>query len=697
MRSHSPKLRILGTAGALALAGCVHSPSPSQAEAPPPVIKEAAPEPVLALGVDTAHMDRSVRPQDDFYRYVNGIWLKTAKIPADKSRYGSFIELRDQSEAALKEIIEEAAGKQAASGTDLQKVGDLYRAFMDSETIEKLGATPVKADLSRVQALKHKKELPVLFAELQKIGVPTPFTFYVWQDAKQAERYIAYANQAGLGLPDRDYYFKQEPRFVEIRAAYEAYIARMLELGGSKAKDAKAAARRIVALETALAEKHWDRAKNRDREATYNLKTLAELETAVPGFSFARFLETAGASSTPGVIIRQPDYFAAMGKLLQSTPLSTLKEYLSFKVIDSAAPYLSSAFEQAHFEFHGKTLNGQEEIRPRWKRAVSAVESSLGEVVGKLYVERHFKPESKARMVQLVENLRTAFRQGIDQLEWMSPETRAQAQEKLAKFNVKIGYPDTWRDYSGLQVEPGVLVENLKRASAFEFQRDVDRLGKPIDRSEWGMTPQTVNAYYSSTMNEIVFPAAILQPPFFNPEADDAVNYGAIGGVIGHEISHGFDDQGARSDGDGNLRNWWSDEDKKAFEARTAMLSDQYAAFSPLEGMNVNGKLTLGENIGDLSGLTVAYKAWALSLGGKKAPDIDGFTGPQRFFLGWAQVWRGLQRDDYMRQMLLTDPHSPGEYRVNGVVRNMPEFYEAFGVQEGDGAWMPPEQRVKIW
>ncbi|MGA9525471.1 MAG: M13 family metallopeptidase [Myxococcaceae bacterium] len=642
-------------------------------------------------------MDTSVRPQDDFYRYVNGIWLKTAKIPADKSRYGSFIELRDKSEAALKEIIEEAARAKAEPGSELQKVGDLYRAFMDTEQVEQLGVTPVKADLARVESLKSKKELPVFFAELQRMGVATPFAFYVWQDAKQADRYIAHVSQAGLGLPDRDYYFKTEPRFVEVRAAYHDYIARLLELSGRKTEDARAAAKRIVAFETALAEKHWERAKNRDREATYNLRSLEELESAAPGFSFARFLETAGASKTPGVIVRQPDYFTAMGKLLQSTRLSTLKEYLSFKVLDGAAPYLSSAFEQAHFEFRGKALQGQEEIQPRWKRAVSAVESSLGEVVGKLYVEQHFKPESKARMEQLVENLRSAFRQGIDELEWMSPETKAQAREKLAKFNVKIGYPDKWRDYSALEVEPGSLVANLKRAAAFEFQRDVDRLGKPIDRSEWGMTPQTVNAYYSSTMNEIVFPAAILQPPFFNPEADDAVNYGAIGGVIGHEISHGFDDQGSRSDGDGNLRNWWTDEDKKAFDARAAMLADQYGAFSPIEGMNVNGKLTLGENIGDLSGLTVAYRAWKLSLGGKKAPAIDGFTGAQRFFLGWAQVWRGLERDDYLRQMLLTDPHSPGEFRVNGVVRNMPEFYEAFGVKEGDGTWVPPATRVKIW
>jgi predicted metalloendopeptidase len=395
--------------------------------------------------------------------------------------------------------------------------------------------------------------------------------------------------------------------------------------------------------------------------------------------------------------VRQPDYLQALDALLASTPLPVLKQYLTFKLLDSAAPVLSTPFEEAHFAFRGKTLQGLQENRPRWKRGVEAVDGALGEVLGRLYVERNFSPESKARMQALVKNLQAAFEQGIDQLEWMSPATKAQAREKLSKFTVKIGYPEKWRDYSGLTIKKDDLYGNLKRSDEFEYRRIIDRLGKPIDRAEWGMTPQTVNAYYSSTMNEIVFPAAILQPPFFNPEADDATNYGAIGGVIGHEISHGFDDQGARSDGDGNLRDWWSETDKAAFQQRTGMLSDQYSTFSPLQGMTVNGKLTLGENIGDLSGLTVAYKAYKLSLGSEQAPVIEGFTDDQRFFLGWAQVWRSLNRDDALRQQLLTDPHSPGEYRVNGVVRNMPEFYNAFGVKEGDGAYLPPEKRVKVW
>jgi putative endopeptidase len=679
------------TLGACLLLGCTASSLNTQ-----PETSTAASTKPRTLGVDTKNFDTSVRPQDDFFRYVNGTWLKTAQMPADKARYGSFIELRDKSEAALRTLIEEAAaaeGKKA--GTDLQKVGDLYQSFMDTERVESLGLTPVRADLDRVAALKSAQELPELFAAFARMGVQTPFGFYVGQDAKKSDRYIAYATQGGLGLPDRDYYFKTEPRFVETRAAYVAYIETLLRLAGEQ--DPSGAAKAILALETELAEKQWDRVRNRDREATYNLKSVAELEQLTPGFSWSRYLKAREAEKTPGVIVRQPDFFQALDAALARTPVATLKQYLTFKVLDSSAPLLSSQFEQAHFSFRGKTLQGLQENRPRWKRGVETVDGALGEVLGKLYVERNFSPESKARMQELVKNLRVAFEKGIDQLEWMGPETKAQAKTKLAKFNVKIGYPEKWRDYSALTIDKGDLVGNVKRATEFEARRNVGKLGKPIDRSEWMMTPQTVNAYYSSTMNEIVFPAAILQPPFFNPEADDATNYGAIGGVIGHEISHGFDDQGSRSDGDGNLRDWWSQSDKSAFQQRTGMLADQYSSFSPLEGMNVNGKLTLGENIGDLSGLTVAFKAYKVSLGGQEAPAIEGFTGDQRFFLGWAQVWRTLHRDDALRQILLTDPHSPGEYRVNGVVRNMPEFYSAFGVKEGDGAYLPPEKRVQVW
>ncbi|AGC44966.1 M13 family peptidase [Myxococcus stipitatus DSM 14675] len=700
--------------GTLLLTGCASSPQPAPtavttpaaevtpaAEAAPakwsvPVAESLSSEAVRALGVELKNLDASVRPQDDFYQFVNGTWLKTTPIPADRARYGTFIELADKAELAMRTIIEEAAAaKDRKAGTTPQKVGDLYNSFMDTQRIESLGLKPIAGELSRVRKLKSKDQLPELFAELQRDGVQTPFGMFVGQDQKQATRYIAYVTQGGLGLPDKDYYSKQEPKFVEIRAAYVAYIEKLLTLAGEK--DAKKAAQDILAFETALADKSWTRVKSRDREATYNLKSIQELEALTKGFAWARFFKAAGAESTPAVIVRQPDFFESLAGLIDTTPVPVLKQYLAFKVVSARAPLLSSPFEQASFEFNGKTLQGLQENRPRWKRGVASVDEALGEAVGQLYVERHFSPASKERMKELVSNLREAFRVGIDGLPWMSATTKAQAQDKLAKFNVKIGYPDKWRDYSKLQIVATDLVGNMRRSDAFEFQRMVGKLGKPIDREEWGMTPQMVNAYYSSTMNEIVFPAAILQPPFFNPDADDATNYGAIGGVIGHEISHGFDDQGSRSDGDGNLRNWWTDEDKKGFESRTSVLVAQYSGFSPLESMKVNGELTLGENIGDLSGLTVAYQAYNLSLKGQPSPSIAGFTGAQRFFLGWGQIWRGLYRDDTMRQLLLTDSHSPPMYRVNGVVRNMPEFYEAFGVKQGDAGWLPPEQRVKIW
>jgi putative endopeptidase len=452
-----------------------------------------------------------------------------------------------------------------------------------------------------------------------------------------------------------------------------------------------------MALETEIAQAHWDRVRNRDREATYNLMTAAELQALTPSFDWGAFLAASGGDASPGIVVRQPDYLEAMARLIEDTPLDTWRHYLTFKLVDSYAGVLPSAFGQAAFDFRGRVLAGLDEAPPRWKRAVGATEGALGEVAGRMYVERHFSPEAKERMQELVDNLLVAFRQGIDELEWMGPETRVEAQAKLAKFNVKIGYPDEWRDYSALDVRDGDAAGNQMRAARFGYDRMVDRLGQPIARGEWGMTPQTVNAYYSSTMNEIVFPAAILQPPFFNLDADDAVNYGAIGGVIGHEISHGFDDQGSRSDGDGNLRDWWTAEDAAAFAQRTDRLVEQYSAYCPLDGLCVNGRVALGENIGDLSGLTVAHRAYRLSLGGAEPPVIDGFTGDQRFFIGWAQIWRMNYREEALRQRVMIGPHSPNMYRVNGVVVNMPEFQAAFDVQPGDALYLPPEQRVKIW
>lgn len=656
----------------------------------------AAGQPPAELGIDTTNFDRSVRPQDDFYRFVNGTWMKETKIPADKSTYGSFVELRDKSDDALKAILEDAAAKRDVQpGSELQKIRDYYLSYLDTARIQALGIQPVRPELARIDQLRSKQALPELFAHLDRIGVQTPFSFFVSQDAKQATRYIAYVSQSGLGLPDRDYYFKDGEKFAQTRAAYLDYIATLLRLSGEKQPEA--AAKRIMAFEMALAEHHWDRAKNRDRDLTYNPKSVAELEKMTPAFSWDTFLQASDAASTPAVVVRQPDYLTAMNRVLAATPLGTMKEYLRFKLLDSYADELSTPFVDARFAFRGKTLQGLEQQEPRWKRAVNATEDALGEAVGKLYVERNFDPASKRQMEELVSNLRAAFRQGIDDLEWMTPATQREAQAKLAKFNTKIGYPDKWRDYSALAVDPTDLVGNEMRENQFAYARMVDRLGKPIDRAEWGMTPQTVNAYYSSTMNEIVFPAAILQPPFFDPQADDATNYGAIGAVIGHEISHGFDDQGRKSDGLGNLRDWWSPADTKAFQQRADRLGAEYDAFSPIPGMNVNGKLTMGENIGDLSGLAVAYKAYKISLNGKPAPVIGGFTGDQRFFMGWAQVWRSLQREDALRQRLLTDPHSPPEYRVNGVLRNMQAFMDAFDVKPGDGMYLPPEERVTIW
>ncbi|HJU87771.1 MAG TPA: M13 family metallopeptidase [Gemmatimonadaceae bacterium] len=647
-------------------------------------------------GINFATFDTTVRPQDDFFRFVNGTWLKTTTIPADRSNYGASAEIAERTQEVLRQLIEQAAAKRDAKpGSDEQRVGDYYRSYMDSARIESLGLTPLKAELARIAAVRDKKALPEAFAKLQRLGAQVPWAGLVAQDQKKADEYIAIVSQSGLGMPDRDYYLMSGKKFDDTRAAYATYVETIMRLSGDK--DPAGAAKAILALEEAMAKAHWDRAKNRDRELTYNRRTVAQLDAAMPEFSWTRYVKAVGIEKTPAVIVRQPDYFTQLNVLMGETPLETWKRYMTFKLVHNYADELSSPFANARFQFMNRTLAGQQEERPRWKRGVSAVGDAMGEILGRMYVEREFKPEAKARMAELVANLRKAFESGITELEWMSPSTKQQAQAKLAKFGTKIGYPDKWREYPGLVVRSDDLIGNKMRATDVAFQRIVGRLGKPIDRTEWNMTPQTVNAYYSSTMNEIVFPAAILQPPYFNLTADDAVNYGGIGGVIGHEFSHGFDDQGRRSDGEGNLRDWWTEEDAKRFLEKANTLVAQYGALSPVEGLNVNGRLTLGENIGDLSGLAVAYKAYKLSLNGKEAPVINGLTGDQRFFIGWAQVWRRIFREEQIRQQLLSDPHSPAEYRVNQVLKNMPEFYAAWNVKEGDGMYLPPEKRVKIW
>jgi putative endopeptidase len=652
----------------------------------------AAQAPTATSGIDRANLDPAVRAQDDLFRHVNGKWLATFEIPVDKSNYGSFTRLSDQAEADLRKIIEELAASEHKKGSVEQKVGDMYASFMDEAAVEKAGAKPLADTLKRIERIKDKDGLVETMALLGKQGVRGAWGAAIFPDQKKSDEYGFYLGQSGLGLPDRDYYL--DPKFKDKLDAYGPHIERMLTLAGTK--DAAAKSKAIVALETRLAQSSWTRVERRDREKNYNKMTRAELAKLAPGIDFDRAFEAIGADGVEKVIVGQPTFFPALAKAMDEVPLADWKAWLSWNAIDRAAPVLSKAFVDESFAFRGTVLSGTPENRPRWKRGVAMVEGALGEAVGKVYVERHFPPAAKQRMDGLVKNLVEAYRQSIDGLDWMSADTKVKAQAKLAKFTPKIGYPTKWRDYSKLEVKRGDAFGNALRAAGFEFQRNLDKLGKPIDRTEWFMTPQTVNAYYNPTMNEIVFPAAILQPPFFDLAADDAANYGGIGAVIGHEIGHGFDDQGSKSDGDGNLVNWWTDADRKEFEARAAKLIAQYDAFEALPGHKVKGALTVGENIGDLGGLAIAYKAWKLSLDGREAPVIDGLTGDQRFFYGWAQVWARKYRDAELINRLSTDSHAPSEFRAN-IVRNLPAFQQAFGVKPGDKLYFAPEQQVRIW
>src|SRR5256714_2472712 len=671
--------RIFGAALALA---AVTAPASSQSS-------------TRSLGIDTTNFDRSVRPQDDFFRFVNGGWIARNQIPADASSWGAFNELREASRTALHSIVEDAAKSDAPAGSERRKVGDLYASYMDSARVESLGISPLQPELAAIGALTSSAQLPATFARLARAGVQIPFSGSVGADQKSSRVNILAINQSGLGLPDRDYYLLQDAKMVATRDAYRGYVTRLLTLANQP--DPAGAAARILALETAIAGKHWDRARTRDRNATYNKMSTGELAALSPSFDWNAYLRAAGLGTAGVVVVRQPDYLRALDTLIASTPASTWREYLTFKLLDAYADELPAAFQQARFEFRGRTLSGQQAMSARWKRGVDEVEGALGEAAGKLYVERNFKPEAKARMDEMIRNLREAYRVGIDSLEWMSSATKEQAKAKLASFTVKIAYPDKWRDYSSLVIRRDDLLGNVRRANEFRYDDNISQLAKAVDRTRWGMTPQTVNAYYNATNNEIVFPAAILQPPFFNVDADDAVNYGAIGAVIGHEIGHGFDDQGRKSDGEGNLRDWWTPDDARAFEALTTRLGAQYDALSPIEGMHVNGKLTMGENIGDLSGLAQAYRAYRISLHGKEPPVIGGFTGDQRFFLGFAQIWRTKFREEALRQQLLSNPHSPGMYRAYVPLTNNDVFMRAFDVKPGDKMYRAPEDRVKIW
>jgi len=664
----------------------------SAMETPAPAAPVAA---SLGSGINTANFDTSVRPGDDFYAYVNGTWLLDTPIPSDKSNYGSFTALADEAEENLRVIIEQAAGQEAEPGSDAQKVGDFFTSFMDEERIEALGAEPLQATLAEIAGIADKSAMLIKMAELNHISVQMPVGVYIDNDAMQSDQYISYLTQWGLGLPDRDWYLSEgDASHEEARAAYGKYVATVLELAGYER--AAEAARSVLAIEFLIAGQHWDRVQNRQRELTYNKMTQDDLGALAPDMDWDAFLAALGITET-SYIVRQPSYIEGLNTIWNEISLQQWKDYTSFKYVDSLAGYLGEDFVNAQFDFEGRTLGGLEEMRPRWKRGVDTVDGSLGEVVGRIYVEQHFADEAKRRMDVLVENLREAFRVGIDELAWMTEATRAEAQEKLRKFTTKIGYPEQWKDYSALSVSPDDLIGNVIRSRNVEHNRVLAKLGSPIDRGEWFMTPYTVNAYYNPPMNEIVFPAAILQPPFFNVEADDAVNYGGIGAVIGHEFSHGFDDQGRKSDGDGNLRDWWTGEDAEAFTAHAAALVDQYNQFEVLPGKFLNGEFTLGENIGDLSGLAVAYKAYRMSLNGEEAPVIDGLTGDQRFFMGWAQIWRRLYRDENLEMRITSDPHSHSWARCNGVVRNFDAWYDAFDIQPGDALYLSPEQRVKIW
>jgi putative endopeptidase len=658
-------------------------------------VPPAAPASALASGLDRSGFDPNVRPQDDLYRHVNGRWLETTQIPPDKSNYSMFAKLDDEARANIRALVEELAAGQQPPGTDRQKIADFYRSFADEATANRLGLQPLQPHFARIRKLASKREVAREIGRQQRLGLRPLLGAAVSQDAKEATAYILYLDQDGLGLPDRDYYLADDPKMEANRQAYRAYVTSMLTLAGHK--EARALADKIWAVEEELARAHWTRAERRDRDKTYNKVQTAELGAVAPGLDWIAFFEGMGAPPSRAVIVREPSFFKVAAAAMEKTPLATWRTYLEWRLLDGYAPLLSEPFVKAHFAFHGTTLSGIEVNEERWKRALGALDEALGEAVGRLYVEKHFRPEAKARMEVLVQNLRQAFAAGIDGLPWMSPETKQQARAKLGKFVSKIGYPDRWRDYSRLTVQPGDLVGNIVRAAEFETDRNLAKLGRPVDRSEWFMTPQTVNAYYNASLNEIVFPAAILQPPFFDMAADDAVNYGAIGAVIGHELSHGFDDQGRKSDGDGNLRDWWTQEDATRFKDKASRLVSQYQAFEPLPGQKVNGQLTLGENIGDLGGLTIAYRAYQLALAGREPPVIDGATGPQRFFMGWAQVWRRKYREPEMRRRLVTDPHAPAEYRVLGVVANMSEYHEAFAVKPGDKAFRPEDQRVKIW
>ena len=649
----------------------------------------------LTSGINKKNMDTNVKPGDNFADYVNGTWYNNTKIPADKASYGAFDLLYDQSQLDVKAIIENAAKSNNADGSDEQKIGDYYASFMNRKDRDARGIIPIQSELKTIDAIANYTDLASYFGTSNRTGVTNPFNISVSQDSKNPNEYALTTWQSGLGLPEREYYTSTDAKMLDIRKKYVAHVEKMLQLCNIENPAENAA--KIMALETTIASSHMKKEDTRDVVKLYNKYNTADLKTLAPDFDWAAMLKTAGMDKEKIIIISQIEYTKSLNNIIKNTPLDSWKIYLKWGLIKRNANRLNTALDNESFAFYGKTLYGVEKQEEDWKRAVNGVNGAMGEMVGKVYVKKHFSPEAKERMVMLVKNLLKAYAESIKKLEWMSADTKKQALAKVDKFMIKIGYPDTWRDYSSLQIAKNDMYGNSVRANEFEYQRNLNKLGKPVDRTEWGMTPQTVNAYYNPSLNEIVFPAAILQPPFFDLNADDAVNYGGIGAVIGHEIGHGFDDQGSAFDGDGVMKNWWTDADLKAFKAKTAALETQYNSFKAFPDLNVNGAFTLGENIGDLGGLSIAIKAYKASLNGKEAPVMDGFTGMQRVFLGWGQVWGEKTREEALRSQIAGDPHSPAKFRINGVVRNVPEFYEAFKIKSTDSLYLAPEKRVKIW
>ncbi len=665
------------TAAALLLVSCS-----SEVEAP------------LVSGVHLDALDRDTRPQDDFYQFVNGGWLDSTEIPEIYSGYTVYHEVREEVEVSLREIINQASDSPGEPGSESQQVGDIYASWMDMDAIDVITVAPVLLELEKLQSIVSVESLTQVMAELFRQGVEVPYIAQVHPDLEDSSRYVVYLWQSGITMPDRDYYLKLDnENFTAARAGLEPYIAMMLDQAGMD----PAAAADVYALEIQIAMAQWDSVRNRDPQAIYNPYKVDVLQEIGANMHWSGTLATLGMGGEEQIIVEQPSYFEALDKMLAEVPLETWKSYLAFRLMDSRAVNLDATTAEIRFDYRNRILLGQKEQLPRWKSGIRVVNGLVGEAVGKLYVAQNFPPEAKAKMEELVANVIATLDASLDELEWMSAETRIKAKDKLSKFTPKIGYPDEWTDYSTLEIEAGDHYGNMQRATAWNYDKELKKLGTTVDDKEWGMTPQTVNAYYSPSKNEIVFPAARLQPPFFQLNADDAINYGAVGGVIGHEISHGFDDSGSQFDGDGNMANWWTDEDRAAFDARTKVLVEQFSAFEPIDGMFVNGELTLGENIGDLSGVAMAYRAYINSLEGKKAPVIDGFTGPQRFFIGYAMSRKGKYQDEAIISRIASDPHSPLEFRVNGPYPNIDAFHEAFQTQEGDGMWLAPEERVRIW